>query len=232
MRVRRTPEGTLEIEPSPSRQVIGRFVDHVTGYLVVRELRTDDPTDRDVYYTLVEQQSGMVVTPALRATELPAGEQVTTDAIHGLQLAVRRTIDLRTGAETLHERVMETASGRVLATRESAALSARSEPSLLETHLARVSDEIASEVFWTGEYRRMPLAERQAWWLQRVLHQMRVQGEAGLDEYALFNPEAYAAWRAREPDIDRILDFVSEHLADDGDVRAEIDLRIGRPRPA
>lgn len=232
MRVRRTPEGMIEIEPLPGRQVIGRFVDHATGYLVVRELRTDDPKDRDVYYTLVEQRAGVVVPPVLRAAELPAGEQVITDAIHGLQLAVRRTIDLRTGAETLHERLMEAAGGRVLATRESAALSARPDPSLLETHLARASDEIASEAFWTGEYRRMSLAARQAWWLQRVLHQMRVQGEAGFDEYALFNPAAYASWRAQEPDIDRILDFVSDHLANDGDARAEIDLRIGRPRRA
>jgi len=61
---------------------------------------------------------------------------------------------------------------------------------------------------------------------------MRVQGEAGLDEYALFTPAAYASWRAQEPDIARILDFVSDHLANDGDARAEIDLRIGRPRRA
>jgi hypothetical protein len=68
--------------------------------------------------------------------------------------------------------------------------------------------------------------------LQHILLQMRFQGEAGFDEYALFTPDSYAEWRAREPDIDSIYEFIIDHLPGESEsIRAEIYRRLGNTLP-
>jgi hypothetical protein len=230
MKIQFSDKGALssfEIVPTPDRSILDQFRDHETGYLVVREIRTDDPKDQNVYYTLIDPATGEVVSPERRKRESADWERTSTDPGSGLRLHATRSIDPGTGQETLDETVSDE-TGHVVARRSGNPLSDEPRETLLASHLRRRAE--------TSREANVPqtpqsLEERGAIWLARILRQMHFQGEAGFDEYSFFTPEAYQEWRALDPDIDRILDWVIAHFPDDSEtVRAEIDRRLGRTR--
>jgi hypothetical protein len=59
--------------------------------------------------------------------------------------------------------------------------------------------------------------EREQYWVWATNHQMRVQSEAGQDMYAIFTKEWLEETRAREPQIDEILQIVIQELDLDSD---------------
>jgi hypothetical protein len=61
-------------------------------------------------------------------------------------------------------------------------------------------------------YQQKTPEEREEYWVWVTNHQMRVQCEAGEDEYAIFNSEWLEATRAWEPRIERILLRVAAEL--------------------
>jgi hypothetical protein len=148
----------------------------------------------------------------------------------------RHTIDLETGRETLVEELFDAKSGAVLARRESSGLRrAEDVKDLIVVHIADRERAREEESFWRDEYPRWSFEMRFAYWDRSIRRAMRWQGEWGLDEYAAFTPEAYAGWRTRDPEIDRILDRILEGL--DASDRAAIEHRLGRvvakkPAPA
>ncbi|HLP87003.1 MAG TPA: hypothetical protein VK184_00125 [Nostocaceae cyanobacterium] len=213
---------------TPNKRIIKQFIDYETGYLVVLEIRTDETTDDNVYCTLIDANTGRVISPEERISSIQP-ERIIVDEQHGLKLTILHTVDMLTGQETLHETLQEIATGRVKATRQSDPFSLEPSQSLIDIVLARQSEAENSSSFWEGEYSQMSLEEKKGYWLSNIMLQMRFQGESGLDEYSFFTPDNYAKWRAEEPDFDQILDFVIENIPDDTDeVRTEINRRLGR----
>jgi hypothetical protein len=229
MQIRITGRG-FEIVPTPDRQLVRQFVDSETRYLVVCEMRTDDPADLDYYYTLIEPQTGAVISPAQRSAELEGWEKVVTDEAHGLRLRVTRTVNPSTGLEKLHQTLTDLSTHQVVATREAVAFDPAPRETLLDSYLEQRRQPGASAVFLTEAYLQAPLAERSAFWFNNFLQAMRSQGAAGYDEYAYFTPENYAEWRTYEPEIDAVLEFFIDHFPDvnNEEVRAEIYRRLGK----
>lgn len=224
-----TSSSTFEIIATSNRKIIKQFIDCETGYLVVMEVRTDDPTDTNVYYTLIDPNTGLIISPQARLASIEGWERTIVDEEHGLRLTSRRTVDLPTGQETLHETLIEIATGKVRSTSKSIPFNPEPSPNLLDTYLEQQVEKQRNSNWWEEEYAQMSLEEKQGFWLHNTMMQMRFQGESGYDEYAFFTPENYADWLAKEPDIDQILDFVIENIPDDTEtVRAEINQRLGR----
>lgn len=67
-------------------------------------------------------------------------------------------------------------------------------------------------------YEQMTPAEREKHWLWATNHQMRVQCEVGIDEYAIFSSEWLEEVRAWEPAIEHIMLRVAEELKLDYDL--------------
>ena len=68
-------------------------------------------------------------------------------------------------------------------------------------------------------------------WFQNIYIQMRMQGEQGLDQLAIFSVPTYIEWQKNEPDIDKILDIVLPNLADvydEPNFVTEVNQRLGR----
>jgi hypothetical protein len=218
----------FEIIPTDGRQIIKQFIDHKTGYIVVMEINTDQVSDTNVYYTLIEPNKGLIITPQERLSSIEA-ERIIVNEEYGLKLTIMHTINVQTGQETLHETLVETLTGKVTSTRQSSPFSSEPEPNLLDIYLERQAEKQISSKQFCEEYSQMSFAEKQAYWLHNIMLQMRIQGESGLDEYAFFTPENYAEWQNQEPNFEQILDFVIENLPDDTEnVRAKINKRLGR----
>ncbi|BAZ28648.1 hypothetical protein NIES4074_10820 [Cylindrospermum sp. NIES-4074] len=226
---RSASESNFEIIPTPDRKIIKQFLDYETGYLVVMEISTDYPTDTNSYYTLIDPNTGLIISPQARLSSIEGWERTIVDEEHGLQLTSRRTVDLPTGQETLHETLIEIANGKVKSTGESTPFAPEPSPNLLDKYLERQAEKQRNSNWWEEEYAQMSLEEKQGFWLHNTMLQMRFQGESGYDEYAFFTPENYDDWLAKEPEIDQILDFVIENIPDDTEtVRAQINQRLGR----
>lgn len=220
---------TFEIVPTPSRRIIKQFIDHDTGYLVVMEIKTDEPTDTKVYYTLLNPETGSIISPQQRLAVVGEWEKNVINEEQNLRLTSRRTIDVVTGKETLHETLVEASTGKVLSTRKSLPFCPVIEPNLLDNYLKIKLDKQQNRTMESNNYAQKSIEEKKGYWLHSVMLQMRFQGEWGLDEYSMFTPENYAEWLEIEPEIDQILDFVIEHIPDDTEsVRAEINQRLQR----
>jgi hypothetical protein len=61
-------------------------------------------------------------------------------------------------------------------------------------------------------YQQKTPEEREEYWVWATNHQMRVQCEAGQDEYAIFDSEWLEATRAWEPRIEQIMLRVTKEL--------------------
>ncbi len=208
-------ESNFEIIATSNRKIIKQFIDYETGYLVVMEIITDIPTDTNVYFTLIDPNTGLIISPQVRLTSIEGWERTIVDEEHGLQLTSRRTVDLPTGQETLHETLVNIANSDVVATSKSSPFNPEPSRNLLDEYLERQAEKQRTSNWWQEEYTQMSLEEKQGFWLHNTMMQMRFQGESGYDEYAFFTPENYDDWLAKEPDIDQILDFVIENIPDD-----------------
>lgn len=199
------------------------FVDAPTGRLVVEHVRDGDPR---THITVIDRPTGQVVSLEQRIAEIPGDELIRVDAARGLRLSARRTIDPDTGYEAHDEVLTDVRTGRVVSRRTSAGLDAAPRVDLLDAHLEYLEARAREEVFWRDEYARWSFERRAEHWYDLIRRAMRSQEEYGLDELSIFTPESHAAWRALEPEIDRVLDAVFARLGRSPDVIAS---RVGRP---
>ncbi|HLO89428.1 MAG TPA: hypothetical protein VK203_31075 [Nostocaceae cyanobacterium] len=218
----------FDIIATDGRHIIKQFIDHKTGYIVVMEINTEQLSDTNVYYTLIEPSKGLIISPQERLASIET-ERIILNKEYGLRLTIIHTINMQTGQETLHETLVEILTGKVKSTRQSSPFAPEPSPNLLDIYLERQAEKQVNSTQLYEKYAQMSLEEKKAYWLRNVMLQMRFQDESGLDEYAFFTPENYAEWLATEPDFDQILDFVIENIPDDTEnVRAKINERLGR----
>ncbi|GAB4194128.1 MAG: hypothetical protein OHK0022_09780 [Roseiflexaceae bacterium] len=202
----------LSFIPTEGRRIIDQFVDYETGYLVVVEISLNSRVDRSSYYTLVDRNTQSIVTPQMRLQQIDSSEKTTVDRQHHLKATTRRTVDTNTGQETLFESVVDLSTGQEVMSGKSIAFSKTKRKTALESYLSKVENHNAMQRFWSEEYPKKTLDERKSYWLQYIYHDMRVMGEVGQDEFGILSKESYRDWKAKDPEIDRILDYVAEQL--------------------
>lgn len=66
----------------------------------------------------------------------------------------------------------------------------------------------AAERFWTAEYAAMDFEARAAYWAGTMFRHMRWQSESDLDPCAGFDAEWLAHAKSREPDFDRMFEYI------------------------
>ena len=59
--------------------------------------------------------------------------------------------------------------------------------------------------FWRTEYAKKSREEKVKYWSGMFWHDMRWNGESGVDPMAVFSKTAYISWKNREPDFDELL---------------------------
>jgi hypothetical protein len=196
------------ITETEDRRIFRKFIDYETGYLIVLELNKLDKSDNRLYTNVINPQTGEIISPQERIKQINTTEQEIRDERLGLTLLSRRTVDEQTGSESLDERLLETATQRQILSGKSAAFDPEPRKNLIERHLEYLAEKRKSEEFWKNEYPQKTFEEKQAFWAQSIYRYMRWQGESGQDEFGVFTRENYLDWKAKEPQIDLILDFI------------------------
>lgn len=69
-----------------------------------------------------------------------------------------------------------------------------------------------SEHFWSVEYPKMPLEDKQKYWLKDVYGDMRSMGESTGDRYGAFSKSWYDDAKVSEPNFDNIFEWVAANL--------------------
>ncbi|MCU0490693.1 MAG: hypothetical protein MUD01_03705 [Chloroflexaceae bacterium] len=198
--------------PHEGRRIIGTYTDAETGLLVISEIAISDPEDRSVYFTLIDPQSGAVISPHTRVQQLGDAEQISVDHEHHLKLIARREVNERTGCEFLIETVIDMQTGQTVATGKSVAFGAQPRTNALERYLERQTEQQAMQRFWADDYPQLSFEAQCSYWMRNLSHAMRSMGEMGQPEYMIFTPANYQEWKTRDAQFDRILRYLVDEL--------------------
>ena len=205
-------DNEFTIVPTDDREITRKFIDYETGYLIIHEQNKLDPSDKVNYCTVVDPNDGSIIDPKTRLAQIDTTERVVIDEAANLKLLIRRSIDLSTGKEFLDQELFDLKSGKKISTGRGLAFSAKKKNNLIEYYYERREDDRKSQKFWNEKYSTYSLEEKKAFWARYFYSAMRAQGEAGADEYWIFNKDTYTKWRRSEPDIDMLLEYVIEKL--------------------
>lgn len=224
-------ERKFVVTETSDREIISQFIDYETGYLIVREISRFDESDSSIYHTIIESSSGDIIRPQERMKQIPTEEQVTIYEEYGLKVITIRTINKKTGSELIHEKLIELSTQKQIRSSTKSAFSPNPRKTIIDSYHESKEIEKKHQDFWSQEYSNKTFEEKQIFWLESIYRAMRMQGESGYDKYAIFNQASYEEWKAHEPQIDVMLDYVIRTLPFDlteDEVRSIINQRIDR----
>ena len=127
-------ERKFVVTETSEREIIAQYIDYETGYLLVEELGKNDESPRSTYYTVIEPKSGEIIKPQERMKQIPAEEQVTIDEENGLKIITLRTINEKTGAELIHEKLIEISTQEEIASSISTGFSAEPRETIMDDY--------------------------------------------------------------------------------------------------
>lgn len=228
---RPSEHGSFTIEATDGRTIKEVFRDLTTGLLIVRE-EEGEGRSRRRFITTVDPETGQIIPIEERKHHIDYAEQRVLDEGTKLELRSRRKIDATTGDETIDETLV-TPDGVEVGRRERIAFFPSKLSTLLDDHEREEAEKAKAELFWTTEYAAMDFEARAAHWAGLMFRHMRWQSESGLDPYAGFNREWFDEAKTREPDFDRMFDYIlrryeQELLYEDTNPDA-IRRRVGKP---
>ncbi len=207
-------EGGFDIVPTNDKNITKQFTDYETGYLIIYEGNALDPSDDLIYCTIVDPNTGKIIETRTRLVQIDSNEKVLTDETGNLKLIIRRSIDLTTGMEFLHQELFDLKSGQKTMVSNGLAFSDKKEDDLITKHY-KIDEEVKEfEKYWDKEYATYSQDEKKTFWYQYFRSAIRQQGSYG-DHYAIFDHKNYAEWYRHEPNIDRFLEYVIDALVED-----------------
>ncbi len=222
-------DNEFTIIPTNDREIIEKYIDYETGYVIVEELsRGDTSGEMRIYCTVIDPNDGTIIDPETRLIQIDSTEKVVIDESVNLKLLMRRSIDLSTGKEFLDQELFDLKSGKKISSGRGLAFSAKKKNNLIEHYYEGREEERVSQRFWNEEYPTYSLEEKKAFWTRYFYSAIRSQGEAGADEYWIFNKDTYTKWRQFESDIDMLLECVIEKIPHYG--KDEIRKRLAEIR--
>ncbi len=224
-------ERKFVVTETSEREIIAQYIDYETGYVIVEELGKNDKSPRFIYYTVIEPKSGEIIKPQERMKQIPAEEQVTIDEENGFKIITLRKINEKTGAESIHAKLIEISTQKQIRSSMSNAFSDKPRKTIMDSYHEDRRQQKKHQDFWNIEYPNKTFEEKQVFWVEYIYRSMRMRGEPGFDEYSIFNKESYEEWKQREPQIDIMLDYVIRTLPFDrtaDEVREIVDRAIGR----
>ena len=212
------------IAPTDDREITRKFIDYETGYIIVYEQNKIDSSDRVSYCIVVDPIDGSIIDPKTRLSQLDTTEKVVIDEPANLKLLMRRSIDVPTGKEFLDEELFDLKSGKKISSGRGLAFSAKKKNNLIDHYYEWQEEKRVSQIFWSEEYPTYSRKDKKAFWVRYFYTAIRSQGEAGVDEYSIFNKNTYAKWCRFEPDMDVMLEYVIEKISDDheGEIRKRL----------
>ncbi|HBE21388.1 MAG TPA: hypothetical protein DEG17_21025 [Cyanobacteria bacterium UBA11149] len=219
------------VTETSDREITDQFIDYETGYLIVEEIGKIDESARSYYYTLIEPKSGEIIVPQERMKQITKEENVTIDEENGWKIITIRTINKKTGSELIHEKLIELSTQKQIRSSTTSAFSPNPRKTIIDSYHESKKQEQKHQDFWSQEYPNKTFEEKQIFWVEYIYRTMRMQGESGYDEYGIFNQASYEEWKAHEPQIDLMLDYVIRTLPFDlteDEVRSIINQRIDR----
>lgn len=207
-------EGDFDIVPTNDKSITRQFTDYETGYLIIYECNTFDPSDNLIYCTVVDPNTGKIIDPQTRLIQIDSNEKAITDETGNIKLVIRRSIDLITGMEFLRQELFDLKSGQKITVSNRLAFSDKKEDDLITKH-CKMDEEVKEfEEFWDKEYATYSQDEKKVFWYQYFRSTLRQQGSYG-DHYAIFDRENYAEWYRHESNIDMFLEYVIDVLVED-----------------
>lgn len=206
---RPSEHGSFTIEATDGRTIKDVFRDAKTGLLIVEEEAEGKRGFRRQFTITVDPETGRIIPIEDRREHIDYADTCARDEQTNLELRSSRKVDKTTGAETIYERLVKPDGAE--AGRTTRAAFARTEPStLLDDHRRREAYKAKEERFWTTEYAAKDFAARADYWAATMFRHMRWQNESGLDPYAGFDREWFDYAKSREPDFDRMFDYLLE----------------------
>ena len=204
---RPSEHGRFTIEASEERTITDVFRDATTGLLIVEEHTEGKRGFRRKFITTVDPESGQLIPIEERESRIDYAETRVLDAETKLELRCSRVVDRATGVETIHERLVAE-SGAEVNRRTRDAFARSTQGTLLDAHKYVREVEATRERFWATEYAAKDFAARAAYWAGLMFRHMRWQTESGLDPYAGFDRDWFEDAKRREPDFDRMFDYI------------------------
>ncbi|HEX8250629.1 MAG TPA: hypothetical protein VF599_20820 [Pyrinomonadaceae bacterium] len=226
--------GDFSIEPTAGKTILAVYVDFTTRLLIVEELAVanEGKQSQPIFTTTIDAENARVIPPEERKNYIDYAEQSEIDAETGLKRVFRREIDFETGGEIIKEKLYESGSNVEISSATRIAFGKNAPQTVFDSYKQHEQWKAQEELFWKNEYAAKDFAERAAYWSSSMFRHMRWQSESGLDQYAGFSPEWYEFAKSREPDFDKILDFIFERDKGEFDYQdcspAEILRRIGK----
>jgi hypothetical protein len=200
------------VTETSDKEIIDKFIDYETGYLIVFESNAVDPSDTSIYCTVVDPNTGAIIEAETRKQQVDSRKQVTVNEARGLKATSQRVVDVSTGQEVILEELVDLSTEEVISTSKAIAFSPQKEESIIEAYSREQEEEQAVEKWWNDEYPKLTFEEKRAFWLQEIYHAIRMQGEMGYAPESIFDESTYREWRAIEPEMDAILDYVIPKL--------------------
>jgi hypothetical protein len=211
---RPSEHGRFTIEESEGRRITDVFRDATTGLLIVEEQTEGKRGFRRQYATTIDPETGQVIPIEERKGRIDYAEKRVLDAETELELRCSRRVDATTGVETLDERLVAP-SGAEVGRATHSAFTRVTRSTLLDDHKRRQAQKADEERFWTTEYAAKDFAARAAYWAGTMFRHMRWQTESGLDPCAGFDREWFDYAKSREPDFERMFDYILQRYEQD-----------------
>ena len=218
--------GDFSIEPTPGTTITAVYRDAATALLIVEEKAVAGADERARSIT-VDPRSAQVIPLEERKHYIDYAKKSEVDAEAGLKRIYWREIR-PDGSEILNERLLDAKSGREISHSEGLAFGRAVGPTLLESHKQQLQKEAA----WKAEYAAKGFAERAAYWASIIFRHARWQEEWGLDPSGGIDRSWYEFALSREPEFDRMFEYILERYKDEFAYQdlspAEIRRRVGR----
>lgn len=218
---RPSEHGSFTIEATAGRTLKDVFRDATTGLLIVEEEAAWKRGSRQFTIT-VDPKTGQIIPIGERGKYIDYTETRVIDEETKLELRTFRKVDKTSGAETIHELLVKP-DGAEESRTERVAFTRNKLSTLLEDHKRReaykaqhkAQHKAQEERFWTTEYAPKDFAARAAYWAGTMFRHMRWQTESGLDPLEGFDREWFEHAKSREPEFDRMFDYLLERYAQD-----------------
>ena len=204
--------GSFSIEPTAGKQILAVYFDFSTKLLIVEELADADEgkSSQPIYVTTIDARAAKIIPPAERKNHIDYSEASEIDEGLGLKRTFRREIVAETGSEFIRERLSALESNVELGRSTRVAFDKNAPQTAFDSYKQRLEQEEREALFWKTRYAAKTFEDRAAYWASTIFRQRRRQSESGLDEYAACTPEWHEFAASREPDFDKMLDFIFE----------------------
>ncbi len=228
---RPSEHGSFTIEATAGKTIKHVFRDATTNLLIVEEETEGEGGLRRRFTTTVDPATGQIIPIEDRTSYIDYADQRAVDEETKLELRSSRKVDTTTGAETIYESLVKSDGAEACRTTRMAFTRSRL-PTLLDDHKRQEAQNAKNEQFWTTEYAAKDFPARAAHWAGTMFRHMRWQSESGLDPCAGFSREWYSDAKRREPDFDRMFDYIlqryEQELLYHDTSPAEIRRRVGK----